>query len=217
MSPTHPPGRGPFAVLRRFVRPSPPLERCELCGLLVGEDHPHLLELASRKVACACAACAVLFSSPEASRFRRIPRQARRLAELLLPDELWGRLCVPINLVFFFHHSGSGKMMALYPSPAGATEALLPLDAWPALVELNPVLREMAPDVEALLVNRVEGAADCYLAPIDECFRLVGLIRRHWRGLSGGAEVWREVARFFARLRERSLGEAREGGGPCPT
>jgi hypothetical protein len=156
----------------------------------------------------------VLFASPEAARFRRIPRQGRFLPHFLLPDELWEGLRVPINLVFFFHHSGSGKVVALYPSPAGATEALLPLEAWPALVGCNPVLGEMAPDVEALLVNRV-GGDQCYLAPIDECFRLVGLIRSNWRGLSGGAEVWREVGGFFARLRERSAID--EGGGPCPT
>ena len=28
-------------------------------------------------------------------------------------------------------------------------------------------------------------------APIDVCFELVGLIRMHWRGFSGGEEVWR--------------------------
>jgi hypothetical protein len=204
------PGRGPFAALRRFVRPAAKVERCELCGQVLAETHPHLLELSSRKIACACDACAVLFSSPEAARYRRIPRDGRYLPDFRLPDDVWEGLRVPINLVFFFHHSGSDKVVALYPSPAGATEALLPLEAWPALVELNPVLREMLPDVEALLVNRV-AESEVYLAPIDECFRLVGLIRGNWRGLSGGTEVWREARQFFARLRERS------GGGPCPT
>ena len=40
--------------------------------------------------------------------------------------------------------------------------------------------------------------------PIDECFKLVGLIRIHWRGLSGGTEVWEEIGRFFTSLNERS-------------
>ena len=35
--------------------------------------------------------------------------------------------------------------------------------------------------------------AQYYIVPIDECYRLVGLIRMHWRGLSGGTEVWKEI------------------------
>ena len=31
------------------------------------------------------------------------------------------------------------------------------------------------------------------IVPIDQCYRLSGLIRLHWRGLSGGSEVWEEV------------------------
>jgi hypothetical protein len=31
---------------------------------------------------------------------------------------------------------------------------------------------------------------------------LVGLIRLHWRGLSGGGEAWREIGDFFARLKK---------------
>jgi hypothetical protein len=50
-------------------------------------------------------------------------------------------------------------------------------------------------------------ARDYFLAPIDACFELVGLIRLHWRGLSGGTEAWREIEAFFARLRERSVHE----------
>ena len=61
----------------------------------------------------------------------------------------------------------------------------------------------------ALLVNRVghvAGAvpAEYYLVPIDECYKLVGLIRTHWRGLSGGTEVWREIGAFFATLKKRA-------------
>ena len=44
-------------------------------------------------------------------------------------------------------------MTAFYPSPAGATESLLPLTAWEEIVRENPALREMQPDVEALLVR----------------------------------------------------------------
>ena len=100
-------------------------------------------------------------------------------------------------------------MIAFYPSPAGAVESLLPLEAWSEIAGNNPALRQMQPDVEGLLVNRVgfaHGAkhAEYYIAPIDQCYRLVGLIRTHWRGLSGGTEVWTEIARFFEDLRSKS-------------
>jgi hypothetical protein len=102
-----------------------------------------------------------------------------------------------------------GTVIALYPSPAGAIESLLPLDAWSAILEINPVLHQLQPDIEALLVNRVGyahrmGKAEYYIAPLDECYRLVGLIRSNWKGLSGGTEVWTEVGQFFANLRSRS-------------
>jgi hypothetical protein len=76
-------------------------------------------------------------------------------------------------------------------------------------VERNPILAKMQEDVVALLVNRVghiRGAApaEYYLVPIDECYKLVGLIRMHWRGLSGGTEVWREIGAFFAHLKTRA-------------
>jgi len=32
------------------------------------------------------------------------------------------------------------------------------------------------------------------------------LIRANWRGLSGGAEVWEEITRFFESLKQRSSG-----------
>jgi hypothetical protein len=94
-----------------------------------------------------------------------------------------------------------GKMVALYPSPAGATESLLPLETWSTLVSANPVLGTLEPDVEALLVNRVGDARDYLMAPIDVCYELAGLIRMHWRGLSGGELVWRKIDEFFARLK----------------
>ena len=100
-------------------------------------------------------------------------------------------------------------MIALYPSPAGAVESLLPLEAWNEIAETNRALSHLRPDIEALLVNRVGHAhglarAEYYIAPIDECYKLVGLIRTNWKGLSGGAEVWIEIGRFFSDLRSKA-------------
>jgi hypothetical protein len=200
MTPTPAPERGPLAALRRFARPRPAVERCELCSLTLPPEHPHLLELANRRITCSCDACAVLFAGQEGAHFRRIPRQGQLLASFELPDALWDHLHVPIKLAFLFRNSSVDRAVALYPSPAGAVEATLPQETWAELLARNPVLGELEPDVEALLVNRVGERRDCYRAPIDECFRLVGLIRTHWRGLSGGVEVWEAIERFFARL-----------------
>ena len=126
-----------------------------------------------------------------------------------MSDGDWESLLIPINMAFFFFSSTHGRMVTLYPSPAGAIESLLPLDAWTDIVRNNPVLNQLEPDIEALLVNRVGHARDSapaeyFFAPMDDCYRLVGLIRTHWKGLSGGNEVWEEIARFFNALRARA-------------
>jgi hypothetical protein len=46
---------------------------------------------------------------------------------------------------------------------------------------------------------------------MDKCYSLVGLIRMHWRGFSGGQEVWEEIGQFFEELRKRSKTVGREG------
>ncbi len=62
-------------------------------------------------------------------------------------------------------------------------------------------MKGFEPDVEGLLVNRISTPPQYYRAPIDQCFRLVGIIRTQWRGLSGGTDVWREIDRFFEELK----------------
>ena len=94
-------------------------------------------------------------------------------------------------------------MIAYYPSPAGCTESLLDFEAWNDIVQNNPRLDRLQPDVEALLVNRTRGRRDYFIAPIDQCYKLTGLIRRRWRGFSGGDEVWQEIERFFERFPRR--------------
>jgi len=131
-----------------------------------------------------------------------VPRRTRLLADFRITDAQWDALLVPINLAFFFFSTRANKMVALYPSPAGPTESLLTLDSWEEIVNDNPVLKGLQADVEALLVNRVGDTREYYLAPIDECFRLVGLIRLHWRGLSGGVDVWKEIAAFFDAMKK---------------
>jgi hypothetical protein len=199
-----------FESLRQFARkPERPVEKCEMCSAELRSEHSHLIELTQRRLHCACDACAMLFSGQAGTKYKRVPRDARRLANFKMTDAEWDGLLIPINLAFFLQNSMDSRVSALYPSPAGATESLLPLEAWSSILEANPVLSELQPDVEALLVNRVgqsrgSAPAEYYIVPIDACYKLVGLIRIHWRGLSGGTEVWREIGNFFADLRARA-------------
>ena len=155
----------------------------------------------------ACDPCALLFCYREGSKYRRVPRRVDFLSNFQLADEEWEALHLPINLAFFLHSSTAGRVVAFYPSPAGAMESLVGLDAWAELTTANPILRELEPDVEALLVNRVGETREVYRVGIDLCYHLAGLIRLHWRGLAGGQAVWDEIGRFFAGLKER-LGHA---------
>jgi hypothetical protein len=198
-----------FGTLRQLARRERPLERCELCSAGIRPDHSHLIELAQRKLLCTCEPCAILFSG-QGVKFKRVPRRVLSNPGFNLSDAEWNGLMVPINMAFFFKSSLENRVIALYPSPAGATESLLALESWDDIVARNPILNEMESDVEGLLVNRLGysrgySAAEYYLLPIDECYKLVGLIRMHWKGLSGGTEVWQELGGYFASLKARSL------------
>jgi len=205
-----------FATLRQFARTPRPLERCELCTAALAREHPHLVEISLRQIVCACEACATLFDGMNGGKYKRVSRRAQILTNFQMTDTQWEDLLIPINMAFFFRSSIEDRMVTLYPSPAGAVESLLPLDAWSEITQHNMVLTTLQPDIEALLVNRVGHAhelsrAEYYIIPIDECYRLVGLIRANWKGLSGGSEVWAEIGRFFSDLRSRadvSSGEA---------
>lgn len=196
-------------ALRGFAGSSRPVERCELCAKELAGDHYHLLEPIQRKVLCSCGACSILFSSGGETKYRRVPRRVRYLTDFQLTDGQWENLMIPISMAFFFDSTPDQRMIALYPSPAGPVESLLSLEAWNEIVQNNPVLAQMEPDVEALLVNRIgqsrgAGAGEYFVAPIDECYKLVGLIRGSWRGFSGGTEVWRQIGEFFATLKEKA-------------
>jgi hypothetical protein len=202
-----------IGALQRFVRKRAPQERCELCGAAVSAVHEHLIEPASRRMVCACQACAILFPGDAGQRYKRVPSRIRFLSDFRMSDGQWDSLMVPINMAFFVENSAASRMTAVYPSPAGATESQLPLETWQEIIAENPVLQTMQPDVEALLVNRLGERRgfpvnQYYLLPIDQCFKLVGLVRMHWRGLSGGEDLWQELGRYFAGLAAHSVAVA---------
>jgi Family of unknown function (DUF5947) len=180
------------------------LERCDLCGEPIPPRHRHLLDLSSRELMCACQACRLLFERPAAggagAHYRLVPERRLELEDFVMDDAAWARLRVPVDMAFFFDSSEAGRVQAFYPGPMGATESLLELGAWDDLVRDNPVLETLEPDVEALLVNRARGARVHLVVPIDDCYRLVGIIRTRWRGLSGGEGVWKAIDGFFKEV-----------------
>jgi hypothetical protein len=197
--------QAPMAALRSFIRPREPEERCDTCGAGLTKEHGHTFDPASRLIRCACESCEILYSGM----YRPIPRRVQALRNFVISDGQWDDLMIPISLAFFSRVTPLKKVVAQYPGPAGSAESLLRLNAWEEICAANPELRDLQPDVEALLVNRVGATRDYFIVPIDECYKLVGLIRLHWRGLSGSAVVWGEISRFFAELRRK--------GNECPS
>ncbi|MBA2239735.1 MAG: hypothetical protein H0W09_00590 [Solirubrobacterales bacterium] len=199
------------------------LEQCELCGEPIGAEHAHLLDLRTHQPMCACQGCRILFDRPAAGggHYRLIGDRRLLLADFALDDVTWADLRIPVEMAFLLkvaaepeQEGGEAELpgeaadgshvQAFYPSPMGPTESLLELGAWSELERLNPVLREMEPEVEALLVNRARGARQHFIVPITDAYSLVALIRTRWRGLSGGEEVWAEIDSFFERLESGS-------------
>ena len=176
--------------------------RCELCGLELPAEHRHLVDVEAHSLACACEGCALaLYGS---GRFRRPGRAVVRLDGLRISSEEWEALGVPVLLAFFVPRSGPGAIEAIYPGPAGMTRSNPGPRAWAALAARAPRLCAMEPDIEALLVNRIKEPHRCFIVPIDECYRLAGLLRTAWRGFSGGDQVRRGMEQFFARLEARA-------------
>jgi Family of unknown function (DUF5947) len=211
------------AVLKRIrempLQPKPrPGERCELCAELIPDEHGHVVDLESRSLMCACRPCYLVFA-PHGSggtRFRAVPDRYVSFPDFTLSSSQWDALQIPVGVAFFFMNSSLNHVAAFYPSPAGATESLLSLDSWDAIVNANPDLATLVPDVEAFLVRSAErrsgpAQAECYLVPIDVCYELVGELRRLWKGFDGGTQAHAALDAFFERVRARADATSHQG------
>jgi Family of unknown function (DUF5947) len=197
--------RVPLAALRRITqaRPAPPSgERCDMCAEPIREEHGHVVDLRSRSLMCSCRSCYLLFTDEHADlHYRAVPERYLSFPEVAIDARAWDELQIPVALAFLFRNSAQDRMVAFYPGPAGATESELPMDAWDRILERNPGLGVLRPDVEALLLR---GPGSCHLVPIDACYELVGRLRTLWRGFDGGTEAHRAMNAFFATVSARS-------------
>ncbi len=218
------PNPGVLAVLQRIREPPPqsrPGERCELCTQDIADEHRHLVDLKDRSLMCVCQACGLLFWNPGAAggRYVTVPDRYLTVTDFALSPQQWDSLQIPVGVAFFFRNSSIGGTSAFFPSPAGATECLLPLDTWAQVEADNPILATLRPDVEALLIrSRSAGRGpagrgrsgdddeglDSFIVPIDTCYELVGHLRARWRGFDGGAEAHEQMAAFFDGIEARA-------------
>ncbi|MEU6985318.1 MULTISPECIES: DUF5947 family protein [unclassified Streptomyces] len=194
--------------LRRFTTPRAPREeRCELCGArLADERHRHLVDIDKRALACACGPCAQLMdrSGGSQGRFRAVPGRFLGDPGHRIDDQAWESLRIPVSVAFFFRNSALDRPVALYPSPAGATESELEEASWRSVLDATRLAALLEPDVEALLLRRHEGRTECFLVPIDLCYELVGRMRLLWQGFDGGAEARADLDALFTHVRGRA-------------
>jgi hypothetical protein len=210
--------------------PQPGEETCEFCAAQIPADHGHVADLEQSMLMCACRACYLLFTHSGAGQTRQEQpqpgphRQVGRARYRSIPDRYrsdpgrplsvadWDTLEIPVGLAFFLRSSEDGGVTGFYPSPAGATECRLDLQAWDRIAASHPLMGAAEPDVEAILISREAPGAgvECFLVPIDACYELAGRMRLQWRGFDGGAEARQSIADFLDRVRKQSRDFSRE-------
>lgn len=186
-----------------------------MCQEPISQEHSHVVNLDSRRLLCACRSCFLLFTHEGAAggRYRAVPDRYLYDKNFSLTEQAWDEIQIPVSMAFFFLNSEIEKYSAFYPSPAGATESLLDLEAWDGVLAANPSMATVAPDVEALLVRRSDDGFEGFLVPIDACYELVGIVKVNWKGFHGGDDAWDAIGGFFEKLRQRSRPVARDDDG----
>jgi hypothetical protein len=180
-----------------------------MCGEPIPVEHQHVVNVEQRSLLCTCRPCYLLFTAEDADlRYRAVPNRHLAFPDLRIGPGEWDALEIPVALAFVFKNSSMGRWVAFYPGPAGATESLLPLDGWAALLRAHPELDVLRADVEALLFHPAPGATSaghqCFLVPIDSCYELIGRLRQVWRGFDGGTDAAARIEAYFADIARRA-------------
>ena len=206
--------------LRAFARGASSHGRAA-CGHALSDNNAHLYHPARRQIRCCCPVCRL---APEAG-WLQVPSQISRVSAEL-DDGIWQSLGIPVALASFVRRdysefvsansegavsaaphalrSRATYWSAAYPGPAGLIETALSDAAVESLLQRNPEWTDITPHVEAIVVNRLGPEACAFRVPIDVHFRLAGELRTHWRGLSGGDEVWHRLEQFFLSLEQHA-------------
>ncbi|MDI1465672.1 DUF5947 family protein [Catellatospora sp. KI3] len=135
------------------------------------------------------------------ARYVAIPATVTGLPGFPLTERDWAALDLPVRLAFVYRDSSLRHPVALYPSPAGAAESPLSPEALAELLSRHPLTAALPEDVAALLLHRGDHGPECFVVPIDACYRLVGLVRTHWRGFDGGDQARAAIAGFLDEVR----------------
>ena len=188
-----------MAAVKRFARGDAKADVCDLCAAALPEPHEHLLEPAPRQLRCVCQSCAWLFPRSGSARYLRLRTRVRLVPGMRVDDATLRALEIPVRLAFVVPSRVHDSVFATYPNAHGATESVVPAAAWREVVRALPDGFAIEPDVEGLLIDHLGGRTDSYLASVDVCHAVVGLLRRHGAAASGG-----ELARLLVRLAEAS-------------
>ena len=192
-------------------------EACEFCATPIPAEHGHVADLDQSTLMCACRACYLLFTNSSAGltradagrgRYRAVPDRYLSDPARPLSAAEWDSLEIPVGLAFFLRSSEG--MAGFYPSPAGATECRLDLQAWDRIAASHPMLTAAAPDVEAVLISRGADGVEYFLVPIDACYELAGRMRMLWRGFDGGSEARQSITDFLTGVRSRARAFSQE-------
>lgn len=204
----------PYDVLARITNRSAPQatgQRCEMCSEPIEDSHQHVVNVPGRQLMCVCRPCYLLFTDSQAKlRYRAVPDRYLAFPDFALDRRAWEALQIPVGYAFFLRNSELDRTVAFYPSPAGAMESQLDLDAWDGIVAADPRVAMLCDDTEALLVQAphnetaAQAAPECYLVPIDACYEFVGRLRTLWRGFDGGQEARACIDDFFDQVAGRA-------------
>lgn len=187
------------ARLARWRSTPDPAPRCDLCAVPLDGTHRHLLDTDDHDLRCVCTPCRILFEQPGAGndRLRVVPRRWQR-ADAGGSDAAWAATGIPVGLALLTLDD-DGSPSVRYPGPAGPVDGVVALDAWHRLRREVPLLSEISPHVETVLVDRRPGHHDVVLVPTDEAYAFVARVRDAWTGLGGGPGVDAVVDEMVAR------------------
>ena len=161
------------------LRISPAISRtvlqhsCRFCSAPLDTFSNPLFEVATQRIVPACEKCASRFSRNDGRPFKLIPRETRALENFQMPDVSWQAFNLSAGVTFVFYSTAATALLSVCKMAAMTVESTVPREVWKAIVEANPALEEMRPDVEGFLIVHALDFKEYYIAPIDVCYNLV--------------------------------------------